>query len=992
MELAGQLLERNSRIALVTERRRIAPMRRLFGLTLALLVASAPGVFAQATGGNIYGSVADATGAVLPGAAITLSAAGGGVRTTTSGPQGEFRFLSLDPGTYKLTVTLSGFATVTRDVIIATGTSANLAFNLKVATLEESVQVTDETPVVDTKRIGTSTTMSREELHQVPQGRDPWAILKTVPGVIVDRVSVAGNEGGQQSVFAGKGASTADSMWNLDGVQITDTTSGGASSMYFDFDAFDEINVTTGGGDLRVQTGGVGLNFVTKRGSNAFHGSAHTFFSHKDMWQSSNLPSELEGDPRLQGNDKANHIDQINDWGAELSGPIVKDKLWFWGSYGKNDIRQVNLNQTKDRTVLINWNAKLNWQASGSDMLSFFFFNGAKEKYGRSPGQAGNQPDSFLWDQGNFYAESDCGLPCGLHGLFKLEWNHTFSPNLYVNAKYAFFNWGYGFAPRGGKDNDGGIDAFNDTAHGSWFGFIARKPWQILALDGNWFKGNHELKFGFGYRKNPNRTTTTWSGSQNVGWQYGESPLDASQNLAWVTRQRNVAFTAKYTHLYLGDTWTKNRLSLSVGVRWDKQTAENEASTASANPTFPELLPELAYAGGGTGIDWNDVSPRVSFTYALTESRKTVARGSYAYYAGQLNPFEVTFESPVGGYYTFIAYPWVDRNGDHFAQGDEVLVSEGVLYANNVDPANPTSATAVNSIDPNYSANNDHELILGIDHELAPNFAIGAAYTWRKGLDAVAWTPRPGMTQADYFSTGTVSQNGFSAEGFAPDPTLIGNGGRLLTNRPDYHLGYNGIELSAVKRLSNRWMARAAFGWMDWKEYLDGPGAIQNPTRSDLSGGINNLSGPGIDGGIFAPKSYGAKTNTFFNATWQLSANALYQMGAGFEVAAALFGRQGYPQALILNVDGGDDGTIRAVPSTGLDTRRYDPVWTFDFRLSKTQKIAGNASIKLDLDLFNALNSGVVLNQSRAANTGTFGRIDEVISPRIFRLGVRVLF
>ena len=89
----------------------------------------------------------------------------------------------------------------------------------------------------------------------------------------------------------------------------------------------------------------------------------------------------------------------------------MKDKLWFWGSYGKNDIRQVNLNQTKDRTVLVNWNAKANWQASANDMVSFFFFNGAKEKYGRSPGQAGNEPDSFLWNQGNFYAGRTAAFP-----------------------------------------------------------------------------------------------------------------------------------------------------------------------------------------------------------------------------------------------------------------------------------------------------------------------------------------------------------------------------------------------------------------------------------------------------------------------------------------------------------------------------------------------------------------------------------------------------
>src|SRR6185503_20128969 len=229
-------------------------------------------------------------------------------------------------------------------------------FSLKVSQIVETITVTAAWPIVDAKKSGTSTTLSNEELSSTPQSRDPWAELKTVPGVIVDRVNVGGNESGQQSGFVGKGATFADTMWNLDGVVITDSTSGGASSMYFDFDAFDEVAVNTGGNDLKVQTGGIGINFVTKRGTNAFKGSARVTINN-DAMESSNLPDELEGDPRLQGSDKANHTDQILDRGFDIGGPIVKDRLWFWGSYGKQDIRIIRLTQTNDRTVLTNKNA-----------------------------------------------------------------------------------------------------------------------------------------------------------------------------------------------------------------------------------------------------------------------------------------------------------------------------------------------------------------------------------------------------------------------------------------------------------------------------------------------------------------------------------------------------------------------------------------------------------------------------------------------------------
>jgi len=969
-------------------------MKRVLVLMVAMIIAAAAGASAQIATGNIYGTVVDDQGGVLPGADVALvsTSIGGQPRTTVTDAGGQFRFLNLDPGTYRIEISLPSFTKQERQVIVNTGVNVNIAFNLKVKTVEETVTVTADTPVVDTKKIGTITTLTQEELQGTPQSKDPWAMLKTVPGVIVDRVNVGGNESGQQSGFIGKGALFSDTMWNLDGVNITDTTSGGASSSYYDFDAFDQVAVNTGGNDLKVQTGGVGINFVTRRGTNQFKGNAK-FTINNDSLESSNLPAALVGDPRLQGSDKANHTDSIKDWGFDVGGPVLKDKLWFWVSYGKNDIKIIRLNQTHDETILKNTNAKVNWAMTQKDEFSFFYFNGAKEKFGRSPGQAGTEDDSFLWNQGNFYPED--GFLHPLHGLWKLEDNHVFGPNLFVNGKYAWYGWGYGFSPRGGSGQDGGINFDTDHAYGSWFTYTARKPWHIVDVSGSSFKstraGSHEFKFGFGYRRNPNHSTTRWSGSEVVAH---VNPGD--DNFALAYRARVVNYTGQNYDAFVGDTFSKGRLTLNAGIRWDRQTAFNDASVAPANTMFPDLLPTLSFNGNSPKIAWNDVSPRVGATVALDDSRKTVARVSYANYAGQLNPFEVTSASPVGAYYTYIAYKWVDLNHDGFAQKNEILTNLGPQYSNAIDAAHPTSVSSPNTIASDYHANRDNEVILGIDHELMPNLGIGAAYTYRRTNDWPSWNPRIGLTSADYSVVARPTNGAFSAIVYAPDPAKVdaSGGGRILTNRPDYHSQYQGLELTLNKRLAQNWMARIAFSINDWTEHLDGAGAVQNPTRTDSTTGAvtGALSGPQVQGGQIAPRSGGSgKGDIFYNARWQLNANGFYQLPAGFEVGANLFGRQGYVFPQIFQVTAGGDGRVRALATATLDEVRYPNLWDLDLRVAKAINLQ-RARFLLSLDLFNTLNADTVLSQNRNLAAGAFGTINEIISPRIARLGVKFQF
>ena len=179
----------------------------------------------------------------------------------------------------------------------------------------------------------------------------------------MDRVNIAGNETGQQSNFASKGSSRYDTVWTMDGVVITDMSATGGSPTYFDFDAFQEIQIATSGQSLKQQTGGAGLNFVVKSGTNQYRGTARGYFT-GDGLEASNVPDELAAIGVTP--ETANHNDQISDYGFDLGGPILREPRLGVGlvdeaGHPPHSIGRRNL---VDRTILKTYNMKGTWQAA----------------------------------------------------------------------------------------------------------------------------------------------------------------------------------------------------------------------------------------------------------------------------------------------------------------------------------------------------------------------------------------------------------------------------------------------------------------------------------------------------------------------------------------------------------------------------------------------------------------------------------------------------
>ena len=256
-------------------------LRKTLVASALLLVLSATGAWAQQQTGEIYGRAADTSGAVLPGATVTV--AGPALiqpRVAVTSETGTYRIPELPIGTYSVTFELAGFRTTgLQDIRVTIGFRAQINAAMELSTVQETVTVTGASPLVDTREIGTTSTFDLETMQNIPSARDPWVMLERTPGIFMDRANVGGNQSGQQSGYISRGATTGNNKWSIDGVDITDMAATGASPIYYDFDMLEEMQVTTGGADVSQQTGGVGINLVTKSGTDRFKGNARSLIT-----------------------------------------------------------------------------------------------------------------------------------------------------------------------------------------------------------------------------------------------------------------------------------------------------------------------------------------------------------------------------------------------------------------------------------------------------------------------------------------------------------------------------------------------------------------------------------------------------------------------------------------------------------------------------------------------------------------------------------------
>ncbi|MEZ5316608.1 MAG: carboxypeptidase regulatory-like domain-containing protein [Vicinamibacterales bacterium] len=970
-------------------------------MALLCLAVAATTASAQVFTGRIDVTAKDGTGAVLPGVTVELS----GVQATSSvtDTRGEAHFLNLAPGRYTVEARLSGFNTYRNEnVPVNAGSVIPLEVTLTVSGVSESVTVAAETPVIEAKRPAVATNVSLDELQRIPTSRDPWVVLQTVPGVIVDRVNVGGAESGQQSNYKAKGAGVNQNTWNMDGVAITDMAALGSSPTYYDFDMFQEMRVTTGGADVTSATPGVQLDFVLRSGTNNWRGSGRYYFENKDL-QSDNL------DPTLAGQITSyNRVNKYFDTGAEGGGPILKDKLFVWGAYGRTEPRleiysytgpsgATFINQTpdckplgtsstvgpnvfaisaRDCTKLVNYSGKATAEISNSTRASFTYFRGNKQKFGRSA--SATRPAETTWNQD------------GPTEMFKGEINHTFGNSLFATARYAHINSGFSFEPQGGLDTTVYRDD-NRVYHGTYYEYTTDRPQDTLAFEANYFKGNHELKAGLGWRRSLVDSSVVWPGGI-YSFHRNYPNIEATIVRDWASSGEGL-----YWNGYVGDTYTRDRLTINAGLRWDRSAASIRETSVPANP-LSDLLPAITAPAVKNAVVWNTITPRIGVAYALGAERKTLVRASYSMFAAQLDSnFAATVASAIP-YYSYVYWAGTDTNGNNRLDPSEFTTFQGTY---GFDPENPLGGNP-DKIG-KYKTPKTHEVLLGAEHELMPNFGVTGTFTWRKYTD-FNWLHFRGVTGADYTQAGTVSGNdpvigSYNVPYYAVNPDAVpADFGRVFEARDGYTQRYLGFEVAATKRMSNNWMMRMAWSSGANREYFSGPEAQADPTPSPPGTSQFTLLSPNKDGGLVLEQTAGSGKSSIYLASpkYQYILTGAYQAPWGINLGLNYLFRQGFASPYYMSSVPGSADDISGTDKTVLlvsdvDQNRLPNVHSFDARVSKNLKY-DRFSLDLDLDMFNLFNASTTLGRQFDSGAGNFNQILEIENPRIIRLGVRVSF
>jgi hypothetical protein len=923
--------------------------------------------------GELVGKATDDQGAILPGVTVTVAGpALMGAQTATANEHGIFRFPAVPSGTYKVTFELPGFATLVReDVVVPVRQTVTLDVEMKLAKLQETVTVTGESPVVDVENAKVGARLDQQTLQSVPTSRSIFGSTTVLPGMVMVRQDPAGLNAATSTNMVAHGAQN----YNLNYFGVTADTPQNYGSMYYmDYNAAEEISVDTAAMGAEIGGGGgANINIIPKSGSNQLKGSVYYSGTGKGL-AGDNVDDEL----RAQGVTAGTRLLKLNDINADAGGPIVRDRLWWFGSARDYTTLEQVIGFPKDfKSNLRNYTARVNYQPAKRNQLSGFWTYNKKFQPNRNA--AATQPNPI----GTINQQSP-------KNLFNLNWTSVLSQTkfLEVSSTYFHMHWPSRYADEFfALPENQRTPTMQNLTSGIFFngpeptGERLRDAYRYQTniaytqyLDGV-LGASHQIKTGF----------ENWIGWGSDGFDvFGDTRLQfrdvngvtqPSQILAYntplvqKTHMRNFAAFAQ-------DRITYPRLSLNLGLRWSFYDGYLPPQSGGGGRWFPETT----YQKLDAGFNWNTFAPRTSLVWKVTDDARNLVKASYSRYyevmytgefADVINPNTINTTG-------LATYKWFgDLNGN------------GFVDTNEYDPV-PLSTVQprLNKIDPKLRDPKADEITFGYQRELAANLGFSALWLQR------------------WFNDVTVDEEvGIPVNGYTPHPFTDPGPDNLINTADDrpitlydvlaqyrgqnvtFHTNfpgtqhYKGLELTVSRRMSNRWQLLGSYVW----SRLDG--LVVDPNNPNFTI-PSNADGRGANDQPHAFKLIGS-----------------YQAPLGINVGVNYQALTGLPT----------DRTFRATLTQGATTVRADPRGTYraDFlnllsmKVDKTFHLHPHANISGFLEVHNVLNTNAAQSNigtltqaftSQAAfdaartTTSYFGRVQEIVAPRILKLGVKYAF
>ena len=895
-------------------------------LLCALVFVTATLLGAQRTTGELVGVVRDSSGAVLPGVAVTVTGANvARPQTTTTTENGSYRIANLPPGVYTITYELSGFRTVVVEGLrVNVGAALEHNVGLEVGQLTESVSVVADSPVVDTTSNEVGTTFDQDWVSSAPTRRFGfYDLLAQAPG------SVKGGDGTSASErrTMSFGGSFDENAFQLDGVNVTDNFfSEGFSEP--NPDAIEEVEVLSLGAPAEYgNVMGAVYNIVTKQGTNQFHGDASVFFQSNGM-TSNNTKNVMFPDDTF-ADACADDPDARCPWTrgdyyettAQLGGPILRDKLWFFGSYGhqRDQFTRVGVNselpgsaenRKKNRFLV-----KGTWQITNNQRLVGNFH------IDRSPVDTGysfNETPSTAWTR-----TQKAPTP-------GVAYTATISDKTVLDARYSGFYGtvtGYPSDPSQPLSQPRIFDGTTGTISGGnyyWYTYDAYRTTGTVKLSHHAarFLGAEE-DFHFGVQYNQAGVEGIY-GYNDFVYAY----LDNGKPYNYVNVRQPFSYAAQIRNIGAfvdSNVRVGNRLTLNLGVRVDYSDAlapEQEELDDNAQPTG-RVFPKTDF------FTWDSISPRLGLNWKVTGSGKTVVKSHWGRYHPQITTGE--FANVIGPnvkpYYQGVY---------NFATGQ----AEDLFL---------TSSSENLRVSSDYNSPRTDQFILGVEQELAAKVGLQVHYVRKWGRDFAAWRDVVG----EYVPVQVVDNVGEDPTGrsitiarLTSDPGArqfeLGNSDAVFT---DIHA----FTANLTKRMTS-WSANAAV------TYLRAEGAV--------GGSARNTSVQQRSGLEFQP--FGRNPNDLVNAAgrlsgdvgWQYKVQGVVRLPWGFQASGSLDAHENAHRIRTRTIPlavAGQSSTILLQPRGDLD-ERLPWITIVDTRVQKDFALGRGARVMLFFDVLNLTN------------------------------------